>query len=64
MTPTHRICYSIYILQVLMAPMGAGQIEQVALDIFCGQGHQVLRWLAYAACAQLAYKRGVLTTNT
>lgn len=44
-------------MQVLMAPLGAGQTEQVALDIFCGQGQQILRWLAYAACAQLAYKR-------
>jgi hypothetical protein len=46
-------------MQVLMAPLGAGQTEQVALDMFCGQGHQILRWLAYAACAQLAYKRGL-----
>uniref|UniRef100_A0A383WE37 Uncharacterized protein n=1 Tax=Tetradesmus obliquus TaxID=3088 RepID=A0A383WE37_TETOB len=44
-------------LKVLMAPLGAGQTEQVALDVFCGQGQQILRWLAYAACAQLAYKR-------
>jgi CRISPR/Cas system-associated endonuclease/helicase Cas3 len=49
---------SIMMMQVLMAPLGAGQTEQVALDMFCGQGHQILRWLAYAACAQLAYKRG------
>eukprot|EP00879_Flechtneria_rotunda_P027528 GHRR01029494.1.p1 GENE.GHRR01029494.1~~GHRR01029494.1.p1 ORF type:complete len:381 (+),score=140.39 GHRR01029494.1:430-1572(+) len=45
-------------LKVLTAPVGAGLTTLEVLDIHCGQGQQILRWLAYSACAQLAYRRG------
>jgi hypothetical protein len=45
-------------LQVLTAQLGANLTTQETLDIHCGQGQQILRWLAYAACAMLSHKRG------
>jgi hypothetical protein len=34
--------------------------EARALEIACGQGEQLVRWLAYAACLKLEYvRRGV-----
>jgi hypothetical protein len=45
--------------QVALACAGAsGQQQQDVLDIHCGTGQQILRWLGYAACTRLAHKRG------
>jgi hypothetical protein len=44
------------LLQAVLAP--AGQASQEVLDIHCGAGQQILRWLGYAACTQLCHRRG------
>lgn len=47
--------------QVALACAGAGgqtTQQQDVLDIHCGTGQQILRWLGYAACTRLAHKRG------
>jgi hypothetical protein len=28
------------------------------VEIFCGEGEQILQWVGYAACSRLAYRRG------
>jgi hypothetical protein len=47
------------ISQVNMSPVGSGLSVDEALDVFCGDGEQILQWLGYTACARLAYKRGM-----
>lgn len=45
-------------LKVHLAPVGAGVSVEDAVDVYCGEGQQILRWLGHAACARLAHKRG------
>eukprot|EP00775_Hariotina_reticulata_P001474 gene1474-1816_t len=45
-------------LKVVTAHSGSNPTTRETLDICCGQGQQILRWLGYAACAQLSYRRG------
>lgn len=49
--------------QVALAPSGGGQTSQDVLNIHCGTGQQILRWLGYAACTMLSHKRGKGTTS-
>jgi hypothetical protein len=43
--------------QVHVVPQGEGPARD-AIDIHCGEGNQILAWLAHAACARLAHRRG------
>ena len=46
-------------IQVQMSPLGSGLTVEETVDLFCGEGEQILQWIGYAACSRLAYKRGV-----
>ncbi|GLC43541.1 hypothetical protein PLESTM_001484500 [Pleodorina starrii] len=45
-------------LKVQMSPLGSGLTVEEAIDLYCGEGEQILQWIGYAACSRLAYKRG------
>jgi hypothetical protein len=45
-------------LQVHMSPAGSGLSVDETVDLYCGDGEQILQWVGYAACARLAYSRG------
>lgn len=38
--------------------MASGLSVDDTVDLYCGQGEQVLQWVGYASCSRLAYKRG------
>lgn len=44
--------------QVHVAPHGDSLATRETMEIHCGQGNQILQWLAQAACARLAHRRG------
>jgi hypothetical protein len=48
--------------QVHLKEQGAGPASQESIDLYCGDGHQILQWLGNAACAQLALRRGECPT--
>ncbi|MEW5310495.1 MAG: hypothetical protein WDW38_002290 [Sanguina aurantia] len=43
-----------------LSPLGSGLSTEDSFELYCGDGHQVLQWVGYAACSRLAYKRGEL----
>ncbi len=45
-------------LQVHMSPLGSGLTVEDTVDLYCGEGEQILQWIGYASCSRLAYKRG------
>lgn len=45
-------------LKVHMSALGSGLAVDDTVDLFCGEGEQILQWIGYAACSRLAYKRG------
>lgn len=45
-------------VQVHMSALGSGLAVDETIELFCGEGEQVLQWIGYAACSRLAYKRG------
>lgn len=45
-------------LKVHLSPLGTGLTKDDTIDLYCGAGKQILKWLGYAACARLAYSRG------
>lgn len=57
----HRALFVSPLEQVHVAPLGTGLTTQETVDIYCGQGEQILQWLGHTACARLAYKRGEVT---
>ncbi|EFJ42408.1 hypothetical protein VOLCADRAFT_97483 [Volvox carteri f. nagariensis] len=44
--------------EVQMSPLGSGLTVEETIDLYCGEGEQILQWIGYAACSRLAYKRG------
>lgn len=48
-------------VSVHIYPASAGgasrRAEAIALDMPCGAGEQIVRWLAHAACLRLAYEK-------
>ena len=45
-------------LQVHLSQAGSGLTVDDTLDLYCGEGEQILQWVGYTACSRLAYKRG------
>ncbi|GAX72798.1 hypothetical protein CEUSTIGMA_g253.t1 [Chlamydomonas eustigma] len=45
-------------LKVNLSPVGSGLSVDDSIDLYCGQGEQILQWVGYASCSRLAYKRG------
>mmetsp|Transcript_22905 Transcript_22905/g.58437 ORF Transcript_22905/g.58437 Transcript_22905/m.58437 type:complete len:440 (-) Transcript_22905:427-1746(-) len=45
-------------LKVHMSPVGSGLTVDDTIDLYCGDGEQILQWVGYTVCARLAYKRG------
>lgn len=43
-----------------LSPVGSGLTIDDTLDLYCGDGEQILQWIGYTACSRLAYKRGKL----
>mmetsp|Transcript_37672 Transcript_37672/g.83892 ORF Transcript_37672/g.83892 Transcript_37672/m.83892 type:complete len:441 (-) Transcript_37672:2613-3935(-) len=45
-------------LKVQLSTLGSGLTVDDSLELYCGNGEQILQWIGYTACARLAYKRG------
>ncbi len=41
-----------------MSPVGSGLAVDETIDLYCGEGEQILQWIGYSSCSRLAYKRG------
>mmetsp|Transcript_2579 Transcript_2579/g.4376 ORF Transcript_2579/g.4376 Transcript_2579/m.4376 type:complete len:436 (+) Transcript_2579:107-1414(+) len=45
-------------IKVHMSQAGSGLTVDDTVDLYCGEGEQILQWVGYTTCARLAYKRG------
>ncbi|KAL6756834.1 hypothetical protein V8C86DRAFT_2641855 [Haematococcus lacustris] len=45
-------------LKVHLSPFGSGLSVDETINLYCGDGEQILHWLGVTACARLAYTRG------
>uniref|UniRef100_A0A7R9VJD9 Uncharacterized protein n=1 Tax=Chlamydomonas euryale TaxID=1486919 RepID=A0A7R9VJD9_9CHLO len=45
-------------LKVHMSPVASGLSIDDTLELYCGNGEQILQWVGYATCSRLAYSRG------
>ena len=57
-TPLPPVTLVLVLVQVHMSALGSGLAVDDTVDLFCGEGEQILQWIGYAACSRLAYKRG------
>ncbi|KAG1680749.1 hypothetical protein FOA52_008082 [Chlamydomonas sp. UWO 241] len=45
-------------LKVHLSPLASGLSIDDTVELYCGNGEQILQWVGYASCSRLAYNRG------
>lgn len=56
--PQTAVTHNAGLAQVHMSPLGSGMSVEETVEIYCGEGEQILQWLGYTSCSRLTYRRG------